>query len=235
LTIISFAGGERATAPLPARSRGGNDRLYRRARRHSRWVRFLRACLLLAIPAVLAAVAVQNYLPGIEGLRLPGEIGNMVIKGTKITMQQPRMNGFTSDSRAYEFTADTAAQDITKPDLVELQQIRAKVEMADKSLVHMWADNGLYNMKADMLNLQDNIHLVSSTGYEARLSQALVDMGKGTVVSDEPVWVKLLNGELNSKGLQITEQGEVLRFTDVTMILQSGDQDSPKDTVARQQ
>jgi lipopolysaccharide export system protein LptC len=229
LTIISFAGAERAPA-LPARSRGSSDRPYRRALRHSRRVRFLRACLLLVIPAVLAAVAVQNYLPSIEGLHLPGEIAGMVIKGTKITMQQPRLTGFTADSRAYEFTADSAAQDITKPDLVELQQIRAKVEMADKSLVHMWADNGLYNAKTDMLNLENNIHLVSSTGYEARLSQALVDMGKGTVVSDEPVWVKLLDGELNAKGLEIADQGEVLRFTDVTMILQSGDQD----TAARQ-
>jgi lipopolysaccharide export system protein LptC len=182
--------------------------------------------LLLIIPAVLAAVAIQNYLPPIEGLHLPGEIAGMVIKGTKITMQQPRLTGFSTDSRPYEFTANTAAQDITNPDLVELQQIRAKVEMADKSLVHMWADTGLYNMKADMLNLESNIRLVSSTGYEARLSRATVDMGKGSVVSDEPVWVKLLDGELNAKGLTITDQGEVLRFTDVTMILQSGDQDT---------
>jgi lipopolysaccharide export system protein LptC len=227
LAIISFAGAESATAPpAPARSRGGSNRLYRRARRHSRWVRFIRACLLLIIPAVLAAVAIQNYLPPIEGLRLPGEIGNMVIKGTKITMQTPRLTGFTNDARAYEFTANTAAQDITKPDLVDLQQIRAKVEMADKSLVHMWADTGLYNMKTDMLNLESNIHLVSTTGYEARLSKAAVDMGKGTVVSDEPVWVKLLNGDLNAKGLVISDQGEVLRFNDVTMVLQSGDQDT---------
>jgi lipopolysaccharide export system protein LptC len=225
LTIISFADAERGTVS-PARSRGDGGRLYRRALRHSRRVRFLRACVLLAIPIVLAAVAVQNYLPSIGGLRLPGELGNMVIKGTKITMQQPRLAGFTADSRAYEFTADTAAQDITKPDLVELQQIRAKVEMADKSLVHMWADTGLYNIKTDMLNLESNIHLVSSTGYEARLRQAVVDMGKGTVVSEEPVWVKLLDGELNAKSLEIADQGDVLRFTDVTMILQSGNQDT---------
>ena len=229
MTIIYFADAEKAAA-LPARSRSGGSRLYRRALRHSRWVRLLRACLLLGIPAVLAAVWVQNYLPSIEGLRLPAEIGSMVIKGTKITMQQPRLTGFTADSRSYEFTANTAAQDVTKPDLVELQQVRAKVEMADKSLVHMSADTGLYNTKTDMLNLESNIHLVSSTGYEARLSQAVVDMGKGTVVSDQPVWVKLLDGELNAKGLVIADQGEVLRFTDVTMILQSGDQD----TAARQ-
>lgn len=193
---------------------------------HSRRVRVLRVCVLLAIPAVLAAVTMQNYLPSIGGLRLPAEIGNMVIKGTKITMQQPRLTGYTTDSRAYEFIANSAAQDITKPDLVELQQIRAKVEMVDKSLVRLWADNGLYDMKSDMLTLDDNIHLVSSTGYEARLTHALVDMGKGTVVSEAPVWVKLLDGELNSKGMEIADKGAVLRFSDVTMILQSGTQDT---------
>jgi lipopolysaccharide export system protein LptC len=225
LTTISFAGAEQRAA-LPARSRGSNDRIYRRAMRHSWRVRILRVCLLLAIPAVLVAVTMQNYLPSIEGLRLPAEIGNMVIKGTKITMQQPRLTGFTPDSRAYEFTANSAAQDITKPDLVELQQIRAKIEMADKSVVHLWADTGLYDMKADMLTLDDNIHLVSSTGYEARLSHAVVDMGKGTVVSQSPVWVKLLDGELNAKELEIADKGDVLRFNDVTMILQSGNQDT---------
>ena len=194
--------------------------------RHSRGVRFLRVCLLLAIPAVLAAVTMQNYLPSIGALRLPAEIGNMVIKGTKITMQQPRLTGFTPDFRAYEFTADTAAQDVTKPDLVELQRIRAKVEMEDKSTVHMWADKGLYDMKSDMLTLDDNIRLVSSTGYEARLSHAVVNMGQGTVLSEAPVWVNLLNGELNAKGLEIADKGDVLRFNDVTMILQSGNQDT---------
>ncbi len=175
---------------------------------------------------MLLAVVVDNYLP-IGGLRLPAEIGKLVIKGTKITMQQPRLTGFTSDSRPYEFTANAAQQDITKPDLVELQQIRAKIEMADKSIVHLWADTGLYNMKTDMLTLNDNIHLVSSTGYEARLRQAVVDMGKGNVVSDTPVWVKLLDGDLNAKRLEIVDKGDVLRFTDVTMILQSGKQ-APK-------
>lgn len=181
--------------------------------------------MLGAIVMVLLAVVIDNYLP-IGGLRLPGEIGKMVIQGTTITMEQPHLTGFTSDQRPYEFTADAAQQDITKPDLVQLQRIRAKIEMVDKSMVHLWADTGLYNMKTDMLTLNDNIHLVSSTGYEARLSQALVDMNKGTVVSDTPVWVKLLDGDLNAKQLRIDDKGDVLRFTDVTMVLQSGKQDA---------
>jgi lipopolysaccharide export system protein LptC len=189
-------------------------------------VRVLRVTLLAAIGAVVIGLVVEDYLPSVGGFGLPGEIGKLVIKGTKITMEKPHLTGYTTDSRAYEFTAVSAAQDITKPDFVELQHIQAKMEMADKSTVHMWADSGLYNMKTDMLQLNDNIHLVSSTGYEARLSKALVDMNKGNVVSDTPVWVKLLDGFLNAKGLNIIDKGDVLRFSDVTMVLQSGKQET---------
>jgi lipopolysaccharide export system protein LptC len=222
LTSISLVSAERGTG-ISARPRIDTERTYRRAMRHSRFVRWLRAVLLAVIGLVLLGVVVDNYLP-IGGLRLPGEIGSVVIKGTMITMQQPHLTGFTTDERPYEFNADAAQQDITKPDLVELQRIRAKIEMADKSIVHMWADTGIYNMKTEMLELNDNIRLVSSTGYQARLSKASVDMNKGTVVSNTPVWVKLLDGDLNAGRLQILDKGDVLRFTDVTMVLQSGKQ-----------
>ena len=63
-----------------------------------------------------------------------------------------------------------------------------------------------------MLDLRKDIFLQSSTGYEARLSQAYVDMGKGTVTSDEHVDVKLLNGTLTADKLRIINSGEVVRF-----------------------
>lgn len=220
MTSISYAGVQRG-AGFPARSRGDNDRVYRRALRHSRAVRWLRAVLLLVIAVVLIGVTVENYLP-VTGLRLPAEIGKLVIRGNTIIMQDPKLTGFTSDSRPYEFTAKAAQQDITKPDLVGLQQISAKIEMADKSMVRLAADTGVYNMKTDLLTLRDNIHLVSTTGYEARLTEASVDMTKGNVVSDTPVWVKLLDGDLNAKRLEIIDKGDVLRFSDVTLVLQSG-------------
>jgi len=224
LTSISFAGAQRG-AGFPARSRGENNRVYRRALRHSRFVRWLRGALLLTIALVLIALVVENYLP-VGGLRLSAEIGRLLIRDNKVIMQDPRLTGFTSDSRPYEFRADAAQQDVTKPDLVELQRIHAKIEMADKSTVRLVADTGIYNMKTDMLMLHDNIRLVSTTGYEARLSQAAVDMAKGNVVSDTPVWVKLLDGDLNAKRLEIIDKGDVLRFTDVTLVLQSDKQET---------
>ena len=225
MTSISLARVERRTSNLSARSRGDSDRTYRRALRHSRHVRWLRAVLIGAIALVLAGVVVDDYLP-IGGLRLPGEIGKLVIQGTTIIMQNPHLTGFTSDQRPFEFNADSFQQDITKPDLVNMQHIRAKLEMADKSMVHLSALGGIYNTKTDMLTLHDNIRLVSSTGYEARLSEATIDMNKGTVVSNTPVWVKMLDGDLNAKALEIRDKGDVLYFTDVTMVLQSGKPDA---------
>jgi len=197
---------------LATNSRGDIGRTYRAARRHSRYVRLLRLGVPAGILAMLFMVVAANYMPPIGGLRLPGELGKLVIKGTKITMQQPRLTGFTNDSRAYEFTANAAAQDITKPDLVELHAPHAKIQMQDKSTVTMSAVSGVYNMKSEMLTLNDDIDLVSSIGYEGRLSEASIDVRKGSVVSEKPVTVKLLNGFLNAQRLEVVDNGAMVRF-----------------------
>lgn len=180
--------------------------------RHSRHVHWLRLSVPAGIVVALLAVVVANYMP-VAGLRLPGELGKLVIKGTKITMEQPRLAGYTAASRPYNFTAKTAAQEITKPDLMELQQIQSKIEMEDDSIVNITSNSGTYDMKADLLKLIDNVHLVSSTGYEVRLSEALIDVHKGHVVSDKPVWVKLLNGFINAQGIEVSDSGDVIRFS----------------------
>jgi lipopolysaccharide export system protein LptC len=194
-------------------SRGDTERAFVAARRHSRLVRILR----IAIPGVvvfgLVVIALATYLNPLRMLaKLPINIDNLVVSGTKVTMEQPRLSGFTSDARAYEVTADTAAQDMTKPDLVELRNIRAKVEMQDKSTVEMTAVAGIYDSKGETLKLDREILLNSSTGYQGRLSEAVVDIRKGDVVSEHPVEVKLLQGTLNANRLTIVESGEIMRF-----------------------
>ena len=127
-----------------------------------------------------------------------------------------------ADSRAYEFSADAAGQDITKPNLVELHKLHAKMELQDSSTVEMSAISGVYDAKTEMLTLRDNIELVSSSGYEGRLIEAVIDVRKGNVVSDKPVSVKMLDGFLNAKRLDIVDRGSVVRFSGVAMTLLPG-------------
>jgi lipopolysaccharide export system protein LptC len=184
------------------------------AARHSRMVRVLR----IAVPAVVAlamagVVAISIFNPFRALMKqLPVDIDNLVVSGSKITMESPHMSGFSPDQRPYELWAKTATQDLKDPDHVELKVLRAKILQEDRSTVTLDARTGRFDTKAQLLDLRKDIFLQSSTGYEARLSQALLDIGKGTVTSEEPVDVKLLNGTLTADKLRITEKGELVRF-----------------------
>jgi lipopolysaccharide export system protein LptC len=193
--------------------RGDSERAFRAARRHSRLVRILR----IAVPALVAVLVIiaflATYLNPLRMLaKLPINIGDLVVSGTKITMERPHLSGFTHDARAYEFSADAAAQDLTKPDIVELHNIHGKVEMQDKSTLQMTAVTGIYNNKAETLKLDRDIQLDSSTGYAGHLSEAMVDIRKGNVVSNKPVQVKLLQGKLDANRLEIVDSGDLVRF-----------------------
>src|ERR1700681_2613931 len=190
------------------------DARFAMAARHSRMVRVLRVAVPAAVVLSMAAIVfVSVYNPFRMLLpKLPVDIGNLVVSGTKITMETPHMAGFTPDQRPYEVWAKTATQDLTDPDHVDLKTLRAKVLMEDRSTVTLDALNGLFDTKQQLLDLHKDIFLQTSTGYEARLSQAFVDIGKGTVTSEEHVDVKLLNGTLTADRLRITGGGEIVRF-----------------------
>jgi lipopolysaccharide export system protein LptC len=95
---------------------------------------------------------------------------------------------------------------------VELRKIHAKLQMEDRSMMEMSADTGTYNSKLDTLMLDNNILLTSSSGFTGRLSQALIDVRKGNVVSERPVELEMLQGTLNAKRLEIADSGDVVRF-----------------------
>ena len=144
--------------------------------------------------------------------KLPLDMGNLVVSGTKITMEAPHLAGYTPDRRPYEMWAKTAMQDVTDPDHVELNKLRTKLLMQDGSTVFLDSLTGLFDNKAQTLDLHKDIFLQTTTGYEARLTQAHVDMVKNTVDSDEHVDVKLTNGTLSSDRLRIINGGEIIRF-----------------------
>jgi lipopolysaccharide export system protein LptC len=184
------------------------------AARHSRMVRILRIAVPAAVVLAMASIVMVSVFNPFRILlpKLPVDMDNVVVSGTKITMESPHMAGFSTDQRPYEVWAKAAIQDLTDPDHMELKTLRAKVQMEDKSTVTMDARTGYFDSKLQMLDLRKDIFLQSSTGYEARMTQAYVDINKGTVTSDEHVDVKLLNGTLTADKLRIYNSGEIVRF-----------------------
>ena len=192
----------------------GLEARFAAAARHSRMVRILRVAVPAAVVLAMAAIVAVSIFNPFRMLipKLPIDMGNLVVSGTKITMESPHLSGYSTDQRPYELWAKAAIQDLTDPDHVELQTLRTKVLMEDRSTVTMDARTGYFDSKQQLLDLRKDIFLQSSTGYEAKLSQAFVDINKGTVTSDEHVDVKLLNGTLTADKLRIFNSGEVVQF-----------------------
>jgi lipopolysaccharide export system protein LptC len=182
------------------------------ASRHSKLVRVLRTAVPAGIVvSMLLIVGVSIFNPFRMLAGLPIDVGNVVVSGTKITMQSPHMAGFTPDRRPYEVNANTALQDITNPNFIELEILKGKVEMEDKSIVLMNARKGYFKNREQLLDLHEDV-VLTSPSYVARLSEATIDMGKGTVVSNKPVNVKMMDGVLDSQRLEITGRGELMIF-----------------------
>jgi lipopolysaccharide export system protein LptC len=199
------------------------------AARHSRMVRFLRIAVPGAVSLAMAGVIGISIFNPFRMLmpKLPIDMGNLVVSGTKITMESPHLSGYTPDQRPYELWAKTAVQDVTNPDLVELNKLRTKLLLQDGSTVFLDSLTGLFDNKQQTLDLHKDIFLQTTTGYEARLTQAFVDLVRNTVESDEHVDVKLTNGTLSSDKLRITGGGEVIIFEgNVVMHLDHFDDDS---------
>ena len=217
---------ERAPRMFARFGRADGNRAFRAAVRHSRHVRVLRLAIPITAAVVVVAAAAFSFL--FKPLRMltsmPVDIGSMVVSGTKIMMHQPRLSGVTRDNRKYDMVAQAAAQDVTKPDMVELQGVHATMEMRDKVSFETTANGGLYNTKTEHLTLNQNVVVTSSSGYQAFLNEAVVDVRASKIVSEKPVEVKTATWTISANRMEVTESGDLVRFDHgvfVTLLLDS--------------
>src|SRR6202045_5155322 len=129
------------------------------AARHSRMVRVLRIAVPAAVILAMAAIIAVSIFNPFRLLmpKLPLDVGNLVVSGTKITMEAPHITGYTQDKRPYEVWSKTATQDVTDPDHVDLKTLRAKLRMQDQSTVTLDALDGRMDNKNHLLGLPHNI------------------------------------------------------------------------------
>jgi lipopolysaccharide export system protein LptC len=202
------------SAQNPAYDAAGMEARFAVAARHSRMVRILRIAVPAAVILSLAAILLVSVFNPFRMLlpKLPVDMSNLVVSGTKVTMESPHLAGYSTDRRPYEVWANTAVQDVTDPDHVELHTLRGKMLMEDQSTVTLEAVNGLMDTKQQLLSLHKDIYVQTTTGYQAWLSQAFVDMNKNTVTSDEHVDVKWADGKISADTMKVLSGGEIVRF-----------------------
>lgn len=199
-----------ALAPdLQTDARGG---AYRAARRHSSRVRLLKVAIPLGALVAVAGVAAATFWSPFS--QIPGlTVGPISLAGAQVKMEGPRLTGFRQDARPYEVTATAAFQDIRRPNVIELKDMRARLAVdASGSMATLVSKGGLFDTTKEQLELKDEIRISTEKGDEALLTSASVDFKAGTVVSREPIRVTTSQLVLQADAFQLSDGGGTMSF-----------------------
>jgi lipopolysaccharide export system protein LptC len=204
-------------APRPERARA-----YAKARRHSSFVRLLKLVIPIgAAVSISLVVLITIYNPfGRLGLTL----GPISISGTKIAMEGPRLTGFKKDARPYEVTASAAYQDIRKPNVIELKEMKARMGLdATGSAANLVAKVGIFDTVKEHLDLTGDIRIITDKGEEALMQTASVDFKTGAVISKDPVQITMSDAKINADTMQLGDSGKTIAFVGrVHVVLKNG-------------
>lgn len=203
-TEATFAAGGERRDPVAA---------YKAAMRHTRRVRFLRRALPAAILLCVSVIVIGAWLDPLRLLgELPIEFARLAISGSKLKIEAPKLSGYTRDGRAYNVTAESATQDLTRPGVIEMTGIEARFDLVGGGTTMLRAAKGTFDSKAEQLRLVDGIVITSTVGFGGKLREASVDMRKGYVLSSAPVDLKYQDGWLKADRLEIFDNGERALF-----------------------
>ncbi|MCA1951824.1 MAG: LPS export ABC transporter periplasmic protein LptC, partial [Hyphomicrobiales bacterium] len=124
----------------------------------------------------------------------------------------PKLSGFKRDGRSYELVAATAVQDLKTPNVVDLNRLTARMQTGNDGWADLTGLRGLYDSKDERLAVEGGVGVKTETGVDARLADARIDFKSGTILTDNPVEVRMTQGQVNSDRLQVLDNGRRLVF-----------------------
>lgn len=184
---------------------------YRRAQGHSRRVAVVKFALPVVALAGLLLIVGAIYMPRI----LPDvsvDLANTAITDGKLVMANPKLDGFTPDKRAYTVTATRATQNLDNSGAVELENLRATVEMSDGETAVLVSDTGNYDNTANSLELPNPSTMEMTDGTTAQMARSNIDMRSGSVDAFGGVTISRNGTRISAETMKVSENGKRVVF-----------------------
>ncbi len=188
----------------------GHGGAYRTALAHSRRVRKLR--ILLPVSAALISALfigvsfVRAYLP--EGL----SVQSARIEDGKIVMESPAIAGRNEKGTSYSLTAARALQDLTNPNMITLENVKASMPLNEEVIARVNAAGGLFDRSADKLNMDQPFQVDLSNGIKAKFRSAQIDVPHSLMETQDPVEVTTNDASIVANSMKILDNGKTLLF-----------------------
>jgi lipopolysaccharide export system protein LptC len=202
--------GGAAATPRPQQGSASLEAAFRRARSHSRKVRFLKITLPAAALFTAGAFVAYSYIS------VPGSVSFNVSESAyadgKLVMASPKLDGYTKENRPYSMTATRALQHVDQSSIIELEGIDAKLPVSDAVFATIGAERGVYDREKNTLDVQSPITVKTTDGMMAMFQSAYLDMDKGTMTTDKPIEIRMDSGQITADAMSVLENGKVLVF-----------------------
>lgn len=178
----------------------GGGRTAKVNRAYTSFVKSLR--LILPLLALVMTVIVLTWD---EGTRVaPPKKQELIPTAQNIQNEllKPVFNSVDDKNQPYSITADRATQNRDNPDLIELQKPVATLAMNSGEKIDGNAAIGLYEQKAQKLNLEGAVRLMHSNGYTLSTEELRIDLSAQKAYSGHDVRVEGKGGTIDSTGLE---------------------------------
>lgn len=188
------------------------ERAFKSAQRHTRRVTWLKWFLPVIALGIIGGFTtwVINQKPA----PVPEEVASNeeAFQQDEVIMQNPNLNGF-SDGRAYEVMAVRAIQKLSEPDVVNLEDLSARITMPDEAWVTFTSETGRFNQKEEYLTLSGKVDVKSSEGYGLLTEAVDVKMKENYLQTTTPVSIASKDILLQANKLEAIDSGDLIRFT----------------------
>ncbi|QCI65031.1 LPS export ABC transporter periplasmic protein LptC [Phreatobacter stygius] len=186
------------------------EQAFQAAFRHSRQVRRLRVAVPLAASLIVVVVSFVSWWDPLRMLNLPVSIGALSLSGSKVTMEAPRLTGYTNDNRFYRVTAIRAEHDIAHSNVVGLSAIDAEMELEGGGTARVVSSSGVLDTKSGIVELTSAVSVTTSNGQAGQVTSAVVDTRTGTITAKGPVNLESPRGQIAGDRMEIRENGKVI-------------------------
>lgn len=226
---------QRRRVPPPP---GGRDRLagltagrenaIPAAIRHSARVSRLRKWILWAAGGTIAMVALAALIESLRFLPIDLSLSRIALKGTRIVIETPKLVGYRKDGRPYEVRAKVGMQDISKPELFDLEGLEVRVETKGDEAVTLTSPKASYSTKNDLAKMQGGVRITDSKSFDMRMDSADMDFKSSVMTSSAPVTLHIDGGEVAADHVTFEQKERRAAFTGNVHSVLYGE-DDPRD------
>ncbi len=131
---------------------------------------------------------------------------------TKLTMLNPKLEGYTRAHEPYWLKAEKAFQDHTRSGIIGLQNITAEAFVGKQKRVFLDAQGGFYDNMNGYLQLDKPFTIKTNDGMIAEFLAANINLSEGQLNTDKRVNIQRAGLHLAANALQIREKGQNIYF-----------------------